>query len=817
ASLPVLALLVPLGVAVVLALLWTPLSLLLGLATPVLVLGQWWSERRRTRGDDAVRREAEAASRAEVERRHGAALAAEHARRHEESPDPAALLAEVRHRGTRVFERGAGDPDHLVLRVGLGALEATSSRVETAGGPAASPSGGHPPPGARLDDVPLLVALPAVGVLGVAGPRAAVLASARVLLAQVAAWHSPQTVAVAVACAAGEPAAWRWVSWLPHAAVLDDLPAVADRAQAPRLLAGLVRELRRRRADRAAPAGPRVVLLLDGVAALRTLPDLTELLRDGPAAGLHVVCLDATRSRLPAECGAVLLPAGAPADPEDGTGAPEGSSPASGAVLLDAGGEHLLRVDGAGAAWAEDVARALAPLLDATPPDAAAQLPAACRLLDLLPPAATDGAALAAAWRHGEAAGTPATRAVLGRTATGACVVDLAVDGPHTLVAGTTGSGKSVLLQALVVSLAVGAPPDALQFVLVDYKGGAAFAGCAALPHVAGLVTDLDDQLAARALRSLRAEVRRREAALRRAGVADVAALPAGDAARLHLPRLVLVVDEFRVLAEELPDFVAGLVRLAAVGRSLGIHLVLATQRPAGVVSPEIRANTDLRIALRVQDRADAEDVVADAAPARISPRRPGRAVLRRGGAGLETFQVATLSTARRAGGPRVRRAGPAGQPTPPATAVVDDDLPAVLAAVEDAVRRRAAPATPRPPRPGGGPRCPPPCAPRTCRRTTGPPLPAARRCRGGCSTCPTSSAGPGRPGTSPTAATCWWWGPSAAGAARSCARSPRRRGPAARPRSTSSTVAGRSPTSRSSRTSDRSSAVTSSGARAGC
>ena len=88
---------------------------------------------------------------------------------------------------------------------------------------------------------------------------------------------------------------------------------------------------------------------------------------------------------------------------------------------------------------------------------------------------------------------------------------------------------------------------------------------------------------------------------MRRAGAPDVAALSAAEASRLGLPRLVVVVDEFRVLAEELPDFVAGLVRLAVVGRSLGIHLVLATQRPSGVVSPEIRANTNLRIALRVQ------------------------------------------------------------------------------------------------------------------------------------------------------------------------------------------------------------------------
>ncbi|NAZ88341.1 FtsK/SpoIIIE domain-containing protein, partial [Kineococcus indalonis] len=298
----------------------------------------------------------------------------------------------------------------------------------------------------------------------------------------------------------------------------------------------------------------------------------------------------------------------------------------------------------------------------------------------------------------------PGAVAVLGATAAGPCRLDLVADGPHVLVAGTTGAGKSVLLRALVLSLALQAPPDAVRFVLVDYKGGAAFAGCAGLPHVAGLVTDLDEHLAQRVLRSLRAEVRRREGVLRAAGAADVAHLPAGSPAVAAVPRLVVVVDEFRVLAQELPEFVDGLVRLAAVGRSLGLHLVLATQRPAGVVSPEIRANTNARIALRVQDRADAEDVVGDASPAAISDTTPGRAVLRRGSRGLETFQTAVLG----AGGPGDEVGGgsgagggvrvlPAGRARPGRAAPADPagssgpGAPDVLERVVEAVRAAAA------------------------------------------------------------------------------------------------------------------------------
>ena len=193
-----------------------------------------------------------------------------------------------------------------------------------------------------------------------------------------------------------------------------------------------------------------------------------------------------------------------------------------------------------------------------------------------------------------------------------------------------------------MTSLAVANRPDEMSFVLVDYKGGAAFQECAKLPHTVGLVTDLDAHLTARALTSLGAEVRRREQLLAGAGAKDIE-----DYLRLPdtppLPRLVLVIDEFRVLAEEMPDFISGLVRLAAVGRSLGIHLVLATQRPAGVISADIRANVNLRIALRVRDSADSQDVIETAHAAEISSVLPGRAILRTGGGRPLTFQTARI------------------------------------------------------------------------------------------------------------------------------------------------------------------------------
>ena len=207
------------------------------------------------------------------------------------------------------------------------------------------------------------------------------------------------------------------------------------------------------------------------------------------------------------------------------------------------------------------------------------------------------------------------TNVLVGSASDAGFVVDIARDGPHALIAGTTGSGKSEFLQTLVASLACANRPDELTFVLVDYKGGAAFGACEALPHTVGVVTDLDGRLVERALASLRAELKRREATLAAAGAPNLEVFRAGGGA---LARLIIVVDEFASLAEELPDFVGGLVGIAQRGRSLGVHLVLATQRPEGVVNADIRANTNLRICLGVVRESESRDVIDAVDAARI-------------------------------------------------------------------------------------------------------------------------------------------------------------------------------------------------------
>jgi S-DNA-T family DNA segregation ATPase FtsK/SpoIIIE len=212
----------------------------------------------------------------------------------------------------------------------------------------------------------------------------------------------------------------------------------------------------------------------------------------------------------------------------------------------------------------------------------------------------------------------------------GPVLLDLVRDGPHALVGGTTGSGKSELLVSWVLAMAASHSPAMVNFLLVDFKGGSSFAGIEDLPHVVGLITDLDERSADRALASLLAELRYRERAIADAGVRSIEQLPP----RHPLARLVIVVDEFAAMVQDFPELHQLFGDLASRGRSLGVHLILCTQRPAGVVRDAVLANCAIRVSLRVNNRADSTAVIGTAAAAEL-PRAPlGRAYLALDGGG---------------------------------------------------------------------------------------------------------------------------------------------------------------------------------------
>jgi S-DNA-T family DNA segregation ATPase FtsK/SpoIIIE len=457
----------------------------------------------------------------------------------------------------------------------------------------------------RLGDVPVALSIEAGAVVGVGGDATMAAALVRSTLVQLTASYGPADLRVGIVTE--RPADWRWAHWLPHG-VGGGEPVVfgATESEIARLASCV--------------DGPVLTVVVTDAARLLTVRTgaLRRLLDTTTTACIAVI---ADGEVAPAACTAIL-DVGA-------SGCGRWRTPAS----LD---DDAIRLCGIAAAQAEEVARRLAPLVDPELDGTAQRLPTALALAEVLGAAGVDE--IVDRWRTGPA--TP--RATLGTSADGTVEVDLVRDGPHALVAGTTGSGKSELLRTLVVSMAANAGPDDLNVVLVDFKGGSTFDACARLPHTVGVVTDLDGGLAERAIVSLDAEIRRREQRFRAAGVGDLTEWRAVEAG--PMARLVVVVDEFATLAKDHPEVLGALVSIAQRGRSLGLHLVLATQRPAGVVTDDIRANTNLRIALRLHDRADAVDVVGDHQPATFPARAPGRAALRLGPDHVVVFQAASCT-----------------------------------------------------------------------------------------------------------------------------------------------------------------------------
>ena len=590
------------GSGLLAALLHQPMFLVFGAIGAMVAIGTWGGQRcsliRRRRRDAAEAVADIERFEREVDDQRRAFVG------HHLAVDSTAVSARqaIEMRTDELWARRAAHPDAFAVSIGSGSV-VWSPRLEADLHAGLNTT-------AVLPDLPVIADLGPGARLALRGNLDRTVAVVRAILVQLAANCGPADVRFVVVT--HESARWRWLEMLPHATTASGLAAVVAEA-----------DLLETVAEFDAAAHLHLVVITDSaeLLAARTSP-LRRVVTTERSVALVVSV-------------------------EEGGGVPHVCS-----SLLDLGGPMRARwhADAALASLPVEVrcagisersgrrlVLALAGLVDPEDPlVAGGTIPRDVSILSLLP--SCEPAAIAAAWVANGS--DPAPRTVIGVAADGVVDVDLVRDGPHALVAGTTGAGKSELLRSMVAGLAAASSPDHLTFVLIDYKGGSTFDACARLPHVVGVVTDLDDHLAARALRCLRAELRRREQLLRGAGAAD---LPAYRRLAPHevLPRLVVVIDEFAALVTEQPAFLHSLVGIAQRGRSLGVHLILATQRPNGVVSDDIRANTNLRLALRLHDAAEAVDIVGDRAPAAIPRGMPGRAVMRLGPDEMLSFQTA--------------------------------------------------------------------------------------------------------------------------------------------------------------------------------
>jgi DNA segregation ATPase FtsK/SpoIIIE, S-DNA-T family len=609
-------------------------------------------------------------------------------------------------RAERLWERRPADGDFLTVRVGRGPVPLHAPvRLATA----ASPLVEHDPEllaaaealvrrAGWLPDAPVAVPLRRLGVLALSGPRERVRAVARAMVCQLAALHAPDDLRILALVPPPALPAWEWLKWLPHAR--DPTPPPTGLlAETPAQLAALLdREVGRRPAagppppdgpHAAAPpppgglhaAGgplppgrlpwPHLVAVLEvdrggrGAAAARLAE---ELLDRAAEAGASVLWLAGGQAGEPSEAAARLRV------DQHGTATFEETAP---------GGHRIeaIRADAAGLATCETIARRLAPLrLDRRPAAAAA---GPVRLLDLLDgggapgagagPVGAAGAPLDAGGRCGPAAWRQPSRSTLLRVPVGVrpdgerVVLDLkeAAEGgagPHGLVVGATGSGKSELLRTIVAGLAATHPPELLALVLVDFKGGAAFAGLAALPQVAGLITNLQADLSTvdRARAALQGEQERRQRLLREAGnLPDLRAYAARRAAEPTippLPHLLVVVDEFGELLDARPDFLDLFVAVGRVGRSLGMHLLLATQRLDEGRLRGLDSHLRYRVCLRTFSAGESVAVLGTPDAYHLPPS-PGAALLKVDAAPARRFTAALVSS---------RPPGPPQPPGPP-------------------------------------------------------------------------------------------------------------------------------------------------------
>ncbi|GAC1349814.1 MAG: type VII secretion protein EssC [Ktedonobacteraceae bacterium] len=570
-------------------------------------------------------------------------------------PDPEQLEERIKQR-SHLWERRPNDPDFLAVRVGKGnrpftvTLQIPDIDVTD---PLAEDIQELKDQFISVADIPCTVSLTKVKSLGVTGRRQNVAALMRGILCQVATHHSPEDVRIFGIYPKSQQQDWEWMAELPHTMTLkagkQDRLVAAGEDEANALLNVLLEELSQRASknegDGTTPPVsaissqpshlPHLVVIVHDYVEVRKHPALTHAFKLGEQLGVSVIYMVAQQQAIPSECGAVVR-------------------------LFDDGLVNYAAAGFAGETFeevyadtvelkiAQKVAHAFLPLHVAQGGEDAIDLPTNVRFLDLVGLPYADQLDVEQWWS------TPPfgrLRVPIGMGADGPLWIDLneAAHGPHGIIAGTTGAGKSELLCSLIVGLAITHHPHLVNFVLVDFKGGAAFKPFEKIPHTVGMVTDLSGHLTERALTALKSELRRREHILSSANVKKISEYQAtreqNPLARMEpLPNLFIIIDEFAELAKEHPTFMEGLVSVVQKGRSLGVHLILATQKPTGSVNPNIWSNLKFRICLRVASLQDSRDMLGRSEAALLPSTIPGRAYFQIGSEIFQLFQSARIS-----------------------------------------------------------------------------------------------------------------------------------------------------------------------------
>lgn len=554
------------------------------------------------------------------------------------NPGPEQCRDMARRVDPRLWERTAGDADFLSLRVGLGA-EPLGVEVQTpkVGFVLEEDAFTRMPQQLAdryrlVDSVPVLCDLKNIPSLGVVGSRSLTVRMAQALAVQLATLHGYDEVRLAVIFPPAEWEQWAWMRWLPHTWNEDRTQRylAGSRYEASQLFAGLEKVFQRRKAERGGLWGqttsplPHYVVLVADPSLLNGQPAAEELFAHPEGLGISWILLGQGISSLPGGIRQIL----------------EARGEESALYLRERTEEkRSFRMDQLSLADCDTFARSLAPVRLPEKSSAHA-LPEAVTLLEGYHVQRPDQLDLGEFW--GNSCSYQSLSVPIGVRGGGSTYffdIHEKASGPHGLVAGTNGSGKSEMAQSWIISMALQFPPSDVNFVLVDFKGSSLLKPFLELPHLAGSISNLDKDVR-RCLLALDNEIERRQILVHQYDAHDILGYQARR--RSHpemeeMPFLILVIDEFADFKAQFPDFTGALDHIFRGGRSLGIYTVIMTQKPAGVVTEQMNANANFRWCLKVVSEHDSRDMLGISDAAYLTT--PGRAYVKKGTARAELVQ----------------------------------------------------------------------------------------------------------------------------------------------------------------------------------
>lgn len=553
------------------------------------------------------------------------------------------LTKMVKRYDSRIYEKTPLHFDFLAYRLGLGKVptsyELKYGQEERSGKKDALEEEGYALFKAhqKIDNLPIVASLNR-GPVGYVGPRPIVLEQLQLLVAQLAVFHSYHDLTIIPIIPEEEKESWDWMRWLPHA-TLQDMNVrsfVYNQRTRDQVLNSLNQILKLRKAQKEEEKAndtkifhPHyVVLITDETLILDHV--IMEFFREDPTElGCSIIYVADVLSSLSENIQTVI-------SIKDRN---------QGQLLLQEGvlRELDFQLDHFPEGYdKEAISRGLAPLKHIQ--QLKSSIPDSVTFLEMYQAETFNDLKVLSRWEsHAPYQSLAVPIGLRGKDDLVYLNLHEKAHGPHGLIAGTTGSGKSETIQSYILSLAVNFHPHDVAFLLIDYKGGGMANLFKDLPHLLGTITNLDGAQSMRALASINAEIHRRERLFGQYGVNHInqyqKKFKLGEATE-PLPHLFLISDEFAELKVNQPDFIKELVSIARVGRSLGVHLILATQKPSGVVDDQIWSNSRFKLALKVADRGDSMEMLRTADAAEIT--QTGRAYLQVGNNEVyELFQTA--------------------------------------------------------------------------------------------------------------------------------------------------------------------------------